>query len=183
MPTHKPYNDDYIQTIKQIWYKAGHPNFMVKVIDLIPEDEYGRKPDTFLIQRWRTERMWDAWADEIDSRAMAIVEDGIIAEKAAMLQRQADVAKRLQDAGMAYLEEEGFDTASSAVQAVVRGAELERTSRGIGEMLVKMSKMNDTELQGEIIKYLNRASENNQIIDADLVPEKEETSTEDASPE
>ena len=41
-------------------------------------------------------------------------------------------------------------------------------------MLVRMSQMGDDALKQEIMKYINRASENNQIVDAEEIPEKGE---------
>lgn len=145
-----------------------------------PVDERGRIPNPQIISRWRNNEMWDLWADDLDARAMTVVEDSLIAQKAEMLKRHADMAHQLQLQGMDYLKEEGFDSSSSAVTAIIKGAELERTARGIGEMIVKMAQMDDTQLADEIVKLLNRAGENNQIIDADEVPEeKKEDTTEE----
>jgi hypothetical protein len=172
------YTDEYKEKCKQAWYAVGRPKNAKLWLDATPIDDLGRKPNAILLRKWRSERMWDFWADDMDSRAIAIVEDTLITQKAQMLQRQADMAWKLQDKGIAYLEAEGFDNSSSAVQAIIRGAELERTSRGIGEMIVKMASMGDTELKDEIVKMINRASENDQIIDMDEVPEKKEEENE-----
>jgi len=101
-----------------------------------------------------------------------LVEDDLIQRKAVMLQEQAQRGFDLQVEGMKYIKEEGFDSSSAAVQAVVRGAELERTSRGIGEMILKMSKMSDVDLKAEIIKGMKQMSEAGQIIDVEPVPEE-----------
>ena len=118
--------------------------------------------------------MWDFWADDMDSRSIAIAENSLVQQKADMLQRQAEMARQLQDKGLDYIQSAGFDNSSSAVQAIIRGAELERTSRGIGEMIVKMATMGDSELKDEIMKMINRGAENDQIVDVEEVPEKKE---------
>jgi len=166
------YTEEYKEKCKQAWYAAGRPTNSNLWYNATPEDDLGRKPTAPVLRRWRNDRMWDFWGDEMDSRAIAIVEDSLITKKAEMLQRQADMAWELQTNGMQYLKEKGFDTSASAVSAVIRGAELERTSRGIGEMIVKMASMGDSELKDEIIKMINRGSENDQIVDVEEVPEK-----------
>ena len=82
------------------------------------------------------------------------------------------------DKGMEFLASGTFDSSASAVAAIKAGVEIERTSRGICDMLVRMSQMGDDSLKQEIMKYINRASENNQIVDADVVSEKEEKENE-----
>lgn len=71
---------------------------------------------------------------------------------------------------MAHIKAEGFDSSSAAVQAVIRGAELERSSRGIGELIVKMSKMTDGDLKQEIMKRLELL-QNEHIVDAEVKEE------------
>ena len=82
------------------------------------------------------------------------------------------------DKGMEFLASGTFDSSSSAVAAIKAGVEIERTSRGVGDMLVRMSQMGDDALKQEIMKYINRASENNQIVDAEEIPDKEESTDE-----
>jgi len=168
------YSEEYKEQCKQAWFAAGRPVSTKLWLEATPEDALGRKATMQSLRKWRDERMWDFWADEMDSRVIAKAEESLIAQKAQMLQRQAEMAWKLQDKGLEYLDKEGFDNSSSAVQAIIRGAELERTSRGIGEMIVKMAQMGDSELKDEIMKMINRASENDQIIDVDDVPEKKD---------
>jgi hypothetical protein len=172
------YTEDYKILCKHAWYNAGRPKSKKDWLDATPEDEHGRKPSTIILRNWMSEHAWHFWADDLDAKAMVIVEDSLITRKAEMLQRQAEMAWKLQDKGLAYIEVEGFDSSSSAVQAIIRGAELERTSRGIGEMIVKMASMGDSELKEEIMKMINRGSENDQIIDVDEIPEKKEENIE-----
>lgn len=154
------FTEQYRQQCRSAWYAAGKPDADVLRKLLLDKNitEGGRAPKTTTIRRWRKVEMWDWWAEDLDSRAMTIVEDDLVQQKAEMLRRQARAAEELQSMGMDYLRTSSFDSSSSAVQAVIRGAELERTSRGIGEMIVRMSKMSDEELLNEIIKNLPRAN-------------------------
>jgi len=169
------FTDEYKETCRTTWYADGRTTQFEKLQVIIPKDSRGRKPTVRTLRQWKKDMMWDFWADDLDSRALAILEDTLITQKAEMLKRHAGMAHALQMQGMTYLEKTGFDTSSSAVSAIIKGAELERVSRGIGEMMVKMATMTDGELKDEIMNQINRASENNQIIDSELVPEKEDT--------
>ena len=175
------YTDEYKEMCKQAWYAAGRPTNAIQWMDVTPEEEANhRKPNIELLRKWKRERMWDFWADELDAKAVAIVEDNLVAQKSQMLIRQADMAWKLQDAGVEYIEREGFDSSASAVQAIIRGAQLERESRGFGEMMLKMAKMGNEELTAEFITMVNRGFENGQLestIDADEVPEQKEDDT------
>jgi len=161
------YTDEYKQLIKTSWYAAGKPNDAKSWLDATPEDNLGRKPHIETLRKWRRNELWDLWADDLDVKAMTLVEDSLVLEKVEMLKRHAKDAMDLQAMAMDYLRGNEFDTASSAVSAMIRGAELERTSRGIGDLILKMAKMDDTALTSEIMTLIQRASENDQIIDAD----------------
>lgn len=172
--TFAEFSDEYKEKCKTAWYADGRPAQFERIHAIIPEDERGRKPIIRTLRQWKKDMMWDFWADDLDSRALAIVEDTLISKKVEMLKRHADMGQELQLRGMSYLKETGFDTSSSAVSAIIKGSELERTSLGIGEMFEKMAKMTDGELKDEIMNQINRASEAGQIIDVQEVPEKEE---------
>ena len=174
LDTYVRYTDEYKTACKHGWYSAGRPKEGDVWLAATPEDEKGRKPGINVLRKWKAEMMWDFWADDMDSRSIAIAENSLVQQKADMLQRQAEMARQLQDKGLDYIQSAGFDNSSSAVQAIIRGAELERTSRGIGEMIVKMATMGDSELKDEIMKMINRGAENDQIVDVEEVPEKKE---------
>ncbi len=168
------YSEEYKWKIRQQWYQEGRPT-PVKLLNSIAPDEHGRKPNPVVISMWRKNELWDIWADELDSRVMAVAEDSLIVQKAEMLKRHAQVGWLMIDKGIEFLASGIFDSSSSAVAAIKAGVEIERTSRGIGDMLVRMSQMGDDALKQEIMKYINRASENNQIVDADIVEKEEST--------
>ena len=168
------YSDEYKWKVRQQWYQEGRPT-PGKLLSNLVTDEYGRKPNPIVISMWRKNELWDIWADELDSRVMQVAEDSLIVQKAEMLKRHAQVGWLMIDKGMEFLASGTFDSSSSAVAAIKAGVEIERTSRGIGDMLVRMSQMGDDALKQEIMKYINRASENNQIVDAEEIPDKEES--------
>jgi len=171
------YTKDYQEKCFTTWYSSNRPTLAV-LHDALPVDEHGRIPDVKLIRRWRNELGWDMRADELDVRAIELVDNTLVNQKAMMLQEHARMAQELMQAGMAYIKENpDFDSHSSAVSAVIRGAELERESRGIGELITKMSKMGEEELKKEIMARLARASDAGQIIDAEEDGELDNTDT------
>lgn len=156
--TNVAYTDTYAENCFQAWYRAGRPSKYGHIIKVIPDDEYGKKPSRLTINKW-IENGWAFRADELDAKAVQRADNLLVLEKVNMLKAQAKRGERLQEKGMSYLETSGFDSSSAAVSAVIRGATLERESRGIGELILKMAKMSDDELHQEILKRLETLSE------------------------
>lgn len=172
----REYSPDYKEIIKQTWYTHGRPD-APSLREIISADEQGRKPNAIIMQRWRRDEMWDFWADELDSKALTLAEDNLIQQKAEMLKRHAQIGWDLQTEGMKFLKDGGFDSSAAAVSAVIKGAQLERESRGIGETIVKMAQMTNEELKDAILKKIRQAAENGQIIDAEPVEKIDAEST------
>ena len=174
------YTPLYKEKCFEVWYTAGRPNGYVKVIDLLPEDEYGRKPSKNIFASWRDELGWDLRADDLDARASLITDDELVNNRVLMLKEQAARAKELQIMGLNFLREHDFDSSSSAVSAVIKGAELERVSKGLGEQLTKLLKMSDEELVGNVQKLLERASlADAPVISMEEIPEEEKEEEDD----
>lgn len=141
---------------------------MADLLDKLPKDEHDRIPGKTKLREWRDVNGWDFRADELDAQAITIVNNTLVNQKAQMLQEHARVAQELMQAGMKHIKDfPVFDSSSAAVSAIIRGAELERESRGIGELIVKMSKMSEDDLNKEIMSRLARASETGEVIDAE----------------
>lgn len=162
----REYTENYKNIVKEKWYAAGRCDFSKSFINGLPE-ENGSRPSVYTIKTWRKNEMWDFWADELDSKALALAEENLIQQKVAMLKRHAETGWMLQTLGITHLVSGTFDSSASAVAAVIKGAQLERESRGMGEMMVKMAQMSDEKLREEITKRIQQAVENNQIVDAE----------------
>jgi hypothetical protein len=167
----------YEQKCFAVWFELGRMGY-AKIIDKLPEDEYGRKPSRNVFLSWRNTNDWDGRADEIEAKAAMVVDDELLNDRIIMVKQQAARAKELQEYGMDYLREEGFDSAASAVSAVIKGAELERQSRGLGNLLMKMSEMDNEKLQGTVNAYLQRANAPD-VIDVAEIPDGEEDDNEE----
>lgn len=164
-----PYTEHHKELCFKAWYSAGRPDKIPQIKEIIPDDEHGRIPSDGIILKWRDELGWDVRADELDVKANAIVDDEMVNFRVLMLKEQASRGKELQVKGMYYLRKHEFDTSASAVSAIIKGADLERISRGLSERLTRLSQLSDDKLIGEVQKLLDIASESGEIIDAEEI--------------
>lgn len=174
-----PYTDDYKNKCFIVWYMAGRPTRITSIKAILPKDENGRIPTMELISDWRHDMNWDLRADDLDSRAMEKVDNELVRQKSAMLKRQAEMGRKMADKGMKSLEENEIKSSMAAIVAVVRGAELERNSLGMSELLEKLAKMSDADVREEILRLSARAGSEN-VIDAEEVEKKDVEVQEDA---
>lgn len=177
--TNKPYTDDYKKLCKTTWYKLGRPDSPRDLVKSLPEDKWGRIPHPEAVRIWRDEEGWDIWADDLDLRVEYEMDDMLVAERVRMLKEQASRGRELQTKGIDYLRENDFDSSSSAVNAVIHGAKLERTSRGISERLEKLLTLSDDDLTREAWKLLDQAKESGETLDIDAedIEDDEETNS------
>ena len=174
------YTETYQEMCFQIWYSAGHPSSNNKIKALLPKDEYGRTPTSPMITKWRDELGWDIRADELDAKAQMLVDDALVSQRVLMLKEQASRARELQTMGLEHLREEGFDSASAAVSAIVKGAELERVSKGLSTQLVNMFKLDDDKLIGQVQSLLDRINVPADVITVEAVDVEEKPEEENA---
>lgn len=172
-----PYTPIYQEKCFEVWYTKGRPTY-TKLIDDLPEDERGRKPSVSVFKAWRSELSWDIRADELDARVSAVTDEALVNSRILMVREQAAKARELQQLGMDFLREEGFDSSAAAVSAIIKGADLERVSRGLSEHLVKLSKMDDAALTAEVNRLLEKENATPEIVDVEEAPEQEEDSEE-----
>lgn len=170
--SNKVYTENYQELCFQAWYSAGRPKKVSDALEVIPADVDDRKPGPTMVEKWLNET-WMLRADELDAKAVQLADNNLIAQKAEMLKAQAERGRELQEKGIEYIRTSGYDSAASAVQGVIRGAELERTSRGIGELIVKMSKMSEGDLKEEIMRRLQILSDDT-AVDATVEEEQED---------
>lgn len=174
-----PYSQIYIESCFQAWYAANRPTMSSDIEAILPEDDYGRKPNTETFRHWRNENKWDLKADELDAKAFAITENELVNSKVLMLKEQAARARKLQTQAEVYLDEHGFDSASSAVQGLIKGAELEQRTRGLSSKLLEIGDLdNDTLInrtQKLLERYVNSGESLSDVIDVAEVEEDAES--------
>lgn len=178
--TFTPYSEQYKESCFQAWYAANCPTEAKIIEKILPKDEYGRKPVLDVVRRWRNSDNWDLRADGLNEEVNRQVEDKLVSAKVKMLEEQARRARDIQVKGMEFIEDNGFDSSSSAVQAIIRGAELERTSLGLSDAILKIAKMTNDELVAQVQKDIRTLMESGEVIDMGELPEED---TEDADDE
>lgn len=175
----KPYTEEYKKKCKVAWYAGGRPDSMTQLQELIPVDEYGRKPYRTALDAWRDEDGWDIWADELDVKSELEIDDFLVAQRVKMLKEQGSNAQELRKKAITYLRDKGFDSSASAVNAFVQSVKIERSSRGISEKIEKLLMMDDEDLTKEAMKLLGQVKESGETIDieAEDIEDDEETNS------
>lgn len=162
----KIYDQNYIKQCFDAWYLSGRPNLPRHIKQIIPVYEpTGDKPSTAQLKRWMIGGAWDMWADDADAKVMVLVDDSLINKKAQMLIRHQEDAKKLAEKAHKFLLSSEFDSSSAAVQAYFRATEEQRKTAGFSDLLERMEKMTNNDVEIEIIKKFERIRENEQIIE------------------
>ena len=164
----REFTDDYIERCFEVWYSMNQPTNMQILQDAIPETPEGRKPGIQMLRQLRDTYGWNERADVLNAKAIEVVEHQLIDQKATMLKRQAEQALQIANLARDHLIDKGFDTSSSAVSALFKATEEERTVRGISEFLMKISRMDSDGVMSEAIKLLKRNSE---VIEGEEITE------------
>lgn len=163
----------YIKKCFDVWYLGGRPSFPARIREIIPEYD-GKKPSTSQIKRWIVAGMWDEWADDMDAKAMVLSNDALVNKKAKMLIRHQEDAVKIAAKALLHLVTEDFDSSSAAVQAYFKSTEEQRKTAGFSDLLERLDKMTNKDVEKEIIALLNRGADNDQIIDSEAVTIEED---------
>ena len=176
------YDQNYINKSFNTWYLAGRPSEPAKVRALLPEPPEGLKlPSLSTIERWMVSGAWEARADELDARVHEQTDLELINSKAKMLKEHLEQAKQVTMKALEYIRVDGFDSSSAAVNAFFKGLEEQRKTQGFSDLLEKLESMTNNQVRDEIISLINRATENDQIIDtvSTDIPELENTESQE----
>lgn len=166
--TNAPYSEDYKLKCYYAWYNAGRPTSIARTIEIIPADEFGRKPNDTTLNEWMKENMWTAQADVLDAKAIELANQDAIIKKANMLKRQAEESRKLAEKARSQMMREDFDSSASASQTYFRAHEEERLVSGIIDRM-EVSKMGNDLLKEIILERIRRAGENDQILDIEAI--------------
>jgi len=159
------YSDDYKNVAFQIWYSNSRPS-AVSLKKMLPPDEFNRTPELNIINTWM--KVWQEEGDILDLEVKKQIDLDLVSQRASMLKKQAEMGKQLQEMGMEFLVNTGFDKAGDALRALVEGVRIERESRGLGEALDRIFKMDDEALRKELVHLLQRDAGVEVIVDGDI---------------
>jgi hypothetical protein len=153
------YSGDYKDQCFFAWYRASRPSG-AKLIEIIPANVNGKKPGHTLISKWIKDFSWHERADILDAEVTRQVETKAVQEKVEMFQRQAELGKKLQDLGAEFFENNEVTKAAVALQMIVRGAEIEKASRGIPDALIKVAQLKDEDLNDLVGRLMSKVGVN-----------------------
>lgn len=161
------WDQEYQRRCFDAWYLNGRPNMPIRIREIIPPNNEGKKPTAAKIRAWLATGAWDMLADDLDVKVQEKSDQFLVNEKAKMLRRHQADAIKLADKAKDYLLSEGFDTASSASQTYFRATEEQRKTAGFSDLLERLDKMTNNDVEREIVALLSRSAENEQIIETE----------------
>lgn len=173
-----PFTDDYKKQCYDAYFLAGRPSDASKILEILPEDEYKRKPSLSVIRRWKKEYNWEWQADEMDAMVRKETDAILIQKKAELLIKQFDSVTRVGEISEEHLLQNGFDSSASAVQAYFKSLEEQRDILGMAGMVKKLSEMDDNQVSNMIFEYITRMSANNQTVEGVIVPAEDTSDAE-----
>lgn len=165
MPEIIKYSDNYKEACFYAIYEAGMPKTK-KWLDIVPPDEDGRKPHLITLKEWARDNGWQERADGLNAQLSVKLDEGVIQKRADAIKQALEVATDVMKRGHQYIQENGFDTAASAVRAIGMGMENIIRYAGMAEMLLSVPTMSDRQLNKELARLLGK-NENDEIIDAE----------------
>lgn len=176
----KIYSQDYLKECFNAWYLGGRPNTPHQIRKLLPSLPDGKVPSIPMINKIRINGAWDNWADELDAKVYEKNDKLLINKKATMLKKQMEATEKITLRALEHLIVEGFDSSSAAVQAFFKGHEEIRKIEGFSDLLEKLDKMTNNDVEREIIALLNRGADNDQIIESEVedIEQEKENDTE-----
>lgn len=158
------FSDAYREEIFHFWYSNRHLGdrwFNTKV----PPDENNQKVTLHTVNQWANLYHWAERAEDIDLQIATRMDREVIDERIEMFREHAKIGREIKDFGLDYLRENGIKTDMAALRAIADGIQIERSSRGLADSLVRLAQMDDTTLVKEINKLLT-AKQN--AIDAEV---------------
>lgn len=165
-----PISEEYWERAFQIWYVSGRPS-AENLRDKLPDLPEGGQTTAITIRTAMERYGWHERADGMDAMAVQKVENDLIDARADMFRKQAEESRKVANMAMDYLSNNGFENAGQAVTALFKALEREERVRGMGDMLIKISKMTPDQLQSAAQRLLKRK---NDAIDGEVIEEGDE---------
>jgi len=172
---YREYSSQYQEQCFEIWYSHGCPSSPKRTLGFLPEDEFGRKPTVHMIGDWMNEMNWAWRAEQLNAKVFEKANENLVVQQVEMMKRQAEYGFQMQKKAMEKLNEDGFDTSASAVNAIRVGVDIERTSRGVSKFLIDLVDKSDADIKEEIKQLSERVSADGNIIDVAEVENKNDT--------
>jgi hypothetical protein len=160
-------------TVRGIWYSNGCPSIKkLNEMKLVPADEQGRTANAYQITHWFDDFQWTAWRDVMDAELSVQIEKRLMTERMKLVKEQLEQSGKIRRKAFAEIEEKGFDSSASAVQAFFKAADSERGLMQIDKMIAELAEKDTVDIQKEFRELAERAG---LTIDGEVKEEKGET--------
>ena len=161
------YSDAYKEACFFVWYQnRGKTKFHAN--DGFPPSDDGKIPSLTTVLKWRNGLGWIERADAMDGELSRTMEKDAIKMKAEAIKKLAKVAETIVDEGIEFIKKNKFDSSSAAVRAILGGAELMARFTGMGELMLSISKMSDSQVEKEFYHLLGKNENEDGIVDAEI---------------
>ena len=160
-----------------LWYKSGR-KFTYKEIRKLLGQENERVPSASSLDFWKEIDHWEEHADELDAQVDNSMDKEIVAQRAEVIKRQADIGAEMIDMGMGYLRDKGIDTSADAIRAIAKGAELQEKQLGWAIVFTELAKASDDDLEKKLRKLMT-----DEVIIEGTVAQSDESEPEEKSDE
>lgn len=152
------FSEDYKTAVRNQWFSMGKPGAKRLLTALPADSKAGRKPSMFTLQIWMKED-FIPFAEKLDNAIQEEMNNHLVAEKVEMLMRHTETAQEMQNISLEWLRKHKDDlNAISAARLLTAGIEIERMSRGIPKVMMKIANMTQEELLGRIQDIASRSS-------------------------
>ena len=154
------YTDRFKEQVFYSWYSTGDRSFGKFLLENLPENENGNKPNLITIQKWSEENGWIERADALDAVASVKLDEQAVDKRVKMFERLAEVGEFEVEEGFKYLKEHGIKKEETALRAISDGADLQKSAVGMADLINKMKSMTPEQLDRELAKLLGQKQEN-----------------------
>ena len=148
------YTEQYKESLFYVWVETGDRTFGKSLLDRIPTNENGSKPNLISIKKWAEEGGWEERADALDAQASLRLDELVIDKRVKMYERLAEIGTFEAEEGFKYLKEHGIKKEETALRAISDGANLMKEVVGVADMVRKIGEMTPEQLDRELQKLL-----------------------------
>ena len=167
------YSETYKIECRAAWYQHECPSPRRTVeLNILPEDEQGKKADETALTRWMKEDSWSQWADGMNADLSVRVEEKLLQNRVALIEEQLEQNKKIRDKAFEEIRENGFDSSAAAVSAFFKSSAEERGLMQVQKVIEDLARLESGDLQKKFRDLARRADAT--AIEGEVIPEKEE---------
>lgn len=163
--THQEFPADFIQRVFVLWFDAGKPS-ADELWPVIKEESPKMCPSVRVLTRWIVDDFIKK-ALELDDKIERKIDDTLIERKLDMLNRQAELGRKMQETAWQYIEENDVGSTKNAIALLKLGLETERAAMSVPGFLKGIVGKSEAELLDELKDMLTGDPDIIDLIPAD----------------